>query len=279
MVNSMVGSSVFGLPSTLVSLLGSFSPWAVILAALVMAAIVGCYAEVASQFTSSGGPYLYARVAFGRLLGIQMGWMLWLAQLAATAANANLFAVYLVEFWPAAKQPAARILVLSVLIGMIAAINYRGVRGGTQVSNAFTIAKLAPLLLIIAAGAAYVASGHPITHPAAVFSTPHPWLKAMLLLVFFYGGFETALAPTGETKNPQREVVFALFAALIVCALVYSSIQWIVAGVLPNAQDSSRPLADVAQLTMGKPGAILVSLGALIALYGYLSAKVLSVPE
>lgn len=278
MVNSMIGSSVFGLPSTLVGLLGDSSPWAVMLAALLMAAVVGCYAEVASRFTASGGPYLYARAAFGRLLGIQMGWMLWLAQLSATAANANLFAIYLVEFWPAGKQPAARLLILTVLIGMIVAINCRGVRAGTQVSNAFTVAKLVPLLLTIGAGFAYMLSSHPVTRAVAT-PTPHAWLKAMLLLVFFYGGFETALAPTGEIKNPRRDVVFALFAALAVCAVVYSAVQWVVASTLPNAAASATPLADVAQLMMGKTGAILVSLGALIALYGYLSAKLLSIPR
>jgi amino acid transporter len=278
MVNSVIGSSVFGLPSTLVGLLGSLSAVAVLLAGLVMAVIVGCYAEVASQFTASGGPYLYARVAFGRLIGIQMGWMLWLAQLAATAANANLFVIYLGEFWAGARQPIARFVILTLLIGVIAAINYRGVRAGTRVSNAFTVAKLAPLVLVIAAGSAFVLR-HPRLGAVTSQSGVHPWLKAMFLLIFFYGGFETALAATGEAENPQRRVVFALFAALAVCTVIYSLIQWTTVGILPDAASSPRPLADLAQFTMGRAGAALVSLGALVALCGYLSAKILAVPR
>jgi amino acid transporter len=212
MVNSVIGSSIFGLPSTLVGLLGNLSPVAVMLAGALMLIIVACYAEVASQFRDSGGPYLYARVAFGRLMGIQMGWMLWLAQVAATAANANLFVVYLAELWPQSREPYVRVVILSILIATITEINRRGVRAGTTASNIFTIAKLVPLLLIIFAGVMYMISGHSNVTQIASNSAAYPWLKSLLLLVFFYGGFETALAPSGETENPQRQVVFALFA-------------------------------------------------------------------
>src|SRR6266849_6548832 len=141
MVNSIIGSGLFGLPGVLAGVLGTASPRAVLLAGAAIGIIMACFAEVASQFTQAGGPYLYARVTFGRLIGIQAGWMLWLAQLAAPAANANLFVVYLGEFWPGAREPVARFVILTVLIGILALINYRGVRAGTQVSNLFTIAK------------------------------------------------------------------------------------------------------------------------------------------
>src|SRR5207248_7992176 len=89
-INSIIGSGVFGLPSVLAGLVGRASPWAVLLGGALVGIIMACFAEVASQFTQAGGPYLYARVAFGRLMGIEMGWMLWLAQLAALAANASM---------------------------------------------------------------------------------------------------------------------------------------------------------------------------------------------
>src|SRR6202166_5210585 len=102
-VNSIIGSGVFGLPATVAGLLGKGSIVAMLLAGAAMGVIMACFAEVASQFSQAGGPYLYARVAFGRLMGIEMGWMLWLAQLAAPAANANLFTIYLGELLPAAR--------------------------------------------------------------------------------------------------------------------------------------------------------------------------------
>ena len=137
-VNCIIGSGVFGLPSVLAGLIGRASLLAVVLAAVVMGVIMACVAEVSSRFAQTGGPYLYAREAFGRFMGIQVGWLLWFVRLTACAANANLFVTYLGEFWPLATQPSAKLAILSLLIGILAAINVRGVRAGTHVSNAFT---------------------------------------------------------------------------------------------------------------------------------------------
>jgi amino acid transporter len=279
MVNSIIGSGVFGLPSSIAGLVGAASPWTVLIAGLLVGVIMSCYAEVASQFTDAGGPYLYARVAFGRLLGIETGWLLWLARLTAPAANANLFVVYLGEFWPQAKDPMPRFTILTLLIGVLAAINLRGVRAGAQVSNVFTIAKLIPLLGMAVAGAVYLVAGHGIATTPAPAVGGSTWLKAVLLLVFAYGGFETALTPMGEARNPQRDVAFALFAALVVCTLLYTAIQWVVMGILPDPVHSSRPLADAARNMFGSVGAGVVASGALISIYGYLSANILGVPR
>ncbi len=279
-VNSILGSGVFGLPSAIAARLGRFSPVAVLLAGAGMAIIFGCFAEVASHFQHAGGPYLYARAAFGRGMGIQIAWMLFLGQVAAPAANANLFVIYLGEFWPHARDPLPRAIILTVLIGVLAFINVRGVRAGTQVSNFFTAAKLVPLFAVIALGL-FVLHAHPA---ASTSGTPHAittsqWLSAVLLLVFAYGGFETALVPMSEAKAPRRDAPFALVTALVTCTVIYVLIQWVVVGVLPDAAHSDRPLADVARVAAGSFGAGLVAVGALISFYGYLSAKILAMPR
>jgi APA family basic amino acid/polyamine antiporter len=279
-VNSIIGSGVFGLPSTVATLTGNYSPYAVLIAGAAMAVIISCFAEVASRFQAAGGPYLYARVAFGRLTGIQTAWMLWLGQVAAPAANANLFVIYLGEFFPHAKDPLPRSLILTALVGLLTFINVRGVRGGTQASNLFTAAKLVPLFAVIVLGLLVLHNHHwKITSPAIASPSINSWLKALLLLVFAYGGFETALAPMSEAKNPRRDAPFALFTALVVCTVIYALIQWVVVGVLPDAIHSDRPLADVARLAVGPVGAGLVTVGALISFYGYLSAKILALPR
>ena len=94
-VNTIVGSGIFGLPAVIAATVGGASPWAVLLGGLVMGVIVSCYAEVASQFTGSGGSYLYVRYTFGRLAGIQVGWMNLLTRFTAYAAAVNLFVSYL----------------------------------------------------------------------------------------------------------------------------------------------------------------------------------------
>jgi amino acid transporter len=206
--------------------------------------------------------------------------MLCLGQVAAPAANANLFVIYLGEFWRQARDPVPRALILTVLVGLLAFINVRGVRAGTQVSNFFTAAKLVPLFAVIVMGL-FVLHAHAATGATAPSSaiTRSQWLKAVLLLVFAYGGFETALAPMGEAKAPRRDAPFALFSALLICTVVYALIQWVVVGVLPDAAASARPLADVARIAVGSFGAGLVAVGALISFYGYLSAKILGMPR
>jgi APA family basic amino acid/polyamine antiporter len=240
---------------------------------------MACFAEVASQFTAAGGPYLYTRAAFGRLVGIEMGWMLWLVRLAAPAATANLFVIYCGEFWQDATKPLPRFLILTLLYGVLTLINYRGVRESMLVSNVFTVAKLVPLFLVALAGAVYLFAGHKASANLTIGAGRSAWQQAALLLVFAYGGFETALTPLGEAKDPRRDAVFALFTGLITCTLLYTTIQWVVIGVLPDPAHSARPLADVARLAMGPGGAAFVSVGALVSVYGYLSANILGVPR
>src|SRR5215813_11029862 len=158
MINAIVGSSVFGLPSVVAGKLGSSSPWAWVLAAMGTGLIMACLAEVASRFGGAGGPYLYARVAFGRLVGIESGWLLYLARITAAASNANLLIILLKEFWPGASGPLASRLVLALIIGGLAVLNYRGVGFGAAASNVFAVAKLVPLSLFIIAGLAFAFS-------------------------------------------------------------------------------------------------------------------------
>jgi len=278
-VNCIIGSGVFGLPAVLAGLIGRASIAAVLVAAAGMAIIMACTAEVASRFSETGGPYLYAQRAFGRFMGIQVAWLVWFVRLTACAANANLFVTYLGEFWPRATDPAMKILILTLLLGLLAAINLLGVRAGTAVSNSFTVAKLSALALVVAAGSFYLISGHHVVPATIVSPGPKNWAHAMVLLIFAYGGFEAALISAGEARDPRRDMPFGLVAALITCAIVYSLIQWVVVGLLPDPGHSTRPLADVARIAMGNSGAALVAVGALVSIYGYLSGNVLATPR
>ncbi|HEV8017310.1 MAG TPA: APC family permease [Steroidobacteraceae bacterium] len=277
-VNSILGSGIFGLPSAVAGLIGRASPLAVLLAGAGMAVIVACYAEVASQFTETGGTYLYIRRAFGRLLGLQVGWLTLLSRLTACAAGVNLLVAYLGEFWPDATQPAARLVVITAFVGFLAAVNYRGVGAGTLMSNATVVAKLLALGAVCAAGVLWLSTHAAVSSPEVV-PTADRWLQAMLLLLFAYGGYEAALNPMGEARDPRRDAAFALFVALGVLTALYCMLQFIVVGVLADPAHSQRPLADAARVIMGRPGAALIAVGALVSVYGYLSANMLTVPR
>ncbi|MEO8138110.1 MAG: APC family permease [Gemmatimonadota bacterium] len=277
-LNSVIGSSVFGLPSVIAGKLGGASPWAWLLAALGIGVIVACFAEVASRFGEAGGPYLYARVAFGRLAGIEMGWLAYLVRLTASATNANLFVIYLAELWPGAEGPVASRLVLAAILVPLAAINYRGVTQGARISTVLIAAKLLPLALFVMAGVGF-ALGHPVEFASAQGTTAHPWLDSILLLVFAYGGFEAALVPLGEARNPQRDAPFALFLTLGICAVLYSLVQVVVLAALADPAAAPRPLAAAARVFLGAPGALLMTAAALLSVSGYLAGGMVNVPR
>ena len=278
-VNSVVGSGIFGLPSIVAGYLGRWSPLAYFIAAACVAVIMACFAEVASQFGESGGPYLYARTAFGNFLGIETGWLLWLVRLSAAAAAANLFTNYLAEFWPGAREPLPHLAALTLLIGFLAFINYRGVKSGAVASNIFTVAKLSALTLFAVAGGVFLLRAHAAAQAVTSPISPRNWFEAMLVIWFAYGGFEAALVPMAEARDPRRDAPFALFTGLATTTLLYCLIQYVVVALLPSAAATDRPLAVAARAMWGEMGAALVTLAALVSLYGYLSAQMLHTPR
>ena len=277
-INCILGSGIFGLPAQVAHLIGRMSPWAVLLAGAAMAVIIACYAEVSSQFSQAGGTFIYCRAAFGRLTGLQVGWMLMLSRLTACAANANLLVIYLAEFWPWVTRPPARSAIITILLGFLLTVNYRGVRGGTLISNIFVVAKLVPLVIVSLAGAYYLTIHSTASWPAPN-ATAGNWRTAILLLFFAYGGYEAAMNPMSEARNPKRDAPFALVVALAIITLIYTVIQWVVGGVLPASLHTDRPLAEAARVLLGAGGASLVALGALVSVYGYLSANFLTGPR
>ena len=279
MINCIIGSGIFGLPAVISGLVGNASPFAWLCAAAATGLVMACFAEVASRFDRSGGVYLYTRYAFGRTFGIAIAWTGWLARLTAAAANANLFVIYCAEFWPPAKNPFPRVLILTLLLGVLAAVNYAGVRHGTTQSNVFTAAKLVTLGMFVIAALLFLAFHHQPMVVSLPSGSGKTWLRAILLLMFAFGGYETALMVGGEAKDPRRDYPFALFTALLVCTLVYTMTQWVIVSVLPQSVASDRPMAAAAQLMFGVWSARVVSVGVLIACYGYLSANILGFPR
>lgn len=277
-VNGVIGSAIFGLPDDIVRLVGDAAPWAYLIAALAMLVFMAVFAELSSQFSDAGGPYLYAREAFGRFWGIEMGWFTWLVRLTAAAANANLFVIYLGEFWPAATQPLPRALLLAALLGTLTLINLRGVTGAARLSNFFTAAKLLPLALLIVLGLV-LAPAAGASSPAPAVSGVEAWTSAFIVLLFTYGGFDMALIPAGECKDTRRDLPFALFTGLAVITTVYVLLQVVAMRTVPDLAQSQRPLADSARTLIGPVGARFIALGAMVSTSGYLSAQLIGVPR
>ena len=280
MVNSIIGVSIFRLPSLLAEKIGAYSPLSCLGAGVGILIIAGCIAEVSSRYEETGGLYLYARDALGRFAGLLVAWLTWLTRIAAPAAAADLFYTYAAQFFPSLGTRSGELLVLAILIGQLAVFNYIGVKTGKHVSNFFTAVKVGFLLLFVTAGLlALIARPEirvPLLWPAA---TAKNWFDAMLLLVYAYGGFEGALSVGGESANPKRDTPVALLTALALIALIYTAVQIITLKTLPDAAASVRPLADASQRFLGTAGATAIALAALVSAYGYLSANLLHAPR
>jgi amino acid transporter len=278
-INSIIGSGIFGLPAIVAADLGRLSPFAYLVAAAGVGMIMGCFAEVASQFRQAGGPYLYTRVAFGRLPALEIAWLHWLSRLTAGAAAINLFSTYLGYFWLAAQRPLERSVLAAAILLVITGVNLLGVRVGAHLSSVFTIAKLAPLLLFAAAGLIYGFAHPAVSLPNQHTATAADWFDASLVLIFAYGGFEGALVPMSEARDPQRDVPFAMLIAFLSVTLIYVLVQIVVVRVLPDPAQTDRPLAMAAQVFLGPAGAAFIAVGALLSLFGYLSANMVHAPR
>src|SRR5215471_11646621 len=151
-VNAVIGAGIFGLPSKVYGLAGSYSLPAFLLCGIFAAMIVLCFAEVGSRFTETGGPYLYTGAAFGPASGFTIGWLMWIARITAFAANTSIMLSYLGLFWPAVTTEPARAAVVCTVTLTLTIINVLGVRDVAVTTNILTVGKLAPLTLLIVAG-------------------------------------------------------------------------------------------------------------------------------
>ena len=277
-VNCIIGTSIFGMPGEVYRQLGRASTLATVAGALCMAVFIACAAEVGSQFSEAGGAYLYVRRTFGRFAGLLVAWFSFLAGAGGMAAASNLFAAYLGTFVPALTVGWARALTLALLIAIPTIVNCRGVRGGSALSAFMALVKITPLLLLALLGATHFGAASQALPRATDVILPgwSAWGTVLLLLLTAFGGWEDALAPAGEIKQPRHTLPFALAAGLLISAALYTVVQYVVtaAGV-----STEHPLSDVAVILVGPAGGTLVAVAAMLSTYGYMSADVVTTPR
>jgi amino acid transporter len=174
---------------------------------------------------------------------------------------------------------AALLATLAVVLGVV---NIRGVKSGTRMSDIIAIAKLVPIALFVASGL-FLVGGN--VHVGTSGAPSNEWLQAILALVFAYGGFEAALMPMAEVKDPRRDAPFALFAALGIVVVTYLLVHLVVMGAFPDPAAFARPdvrerpIAEAARVFLGPGGAALITIGMLISTYGNLAGSFIASPR
>lgn len=273
MINSLVGSGIFGLPSKIFAQAGIYSLLVIVFCAAIMLVLVLNFAEVASRFTKTGGPYLYTFTAFGKFPAFLMGWLLLITRLATYAALVNIFVTYIGIFNTALETQSAKIIIIFILTLIFTLVNYFGVKSSTILNNSLTIAKLIPLVLFIVVGLFFI---NPTNFN---FNQTTPELfgfsNSIFLMVFAFSGFEAIIVNTGEIKAPRKNIPTALLVTITFVTIFYVLLQMVCIGTLPGLAESERPIADAALQFMGPIGALIISIGALFSVGGTLNTVML----
>ncbi|USI74077.1 APC family permease [Sphingomonas morindae] len=275
-VNVVIGAGIFSLPAGMARAAGPYALLAYLLCALVMAAVVLCFAEAGSRVPTSGGTYGYIEAAFGPLAGFVAGVLLWLSCVLAAGGIAVACADALARLVPALASPLGHALTILALLGALAAVNLRGVTPAARLVAATTVIKLVPLILFVAVGSLFL-------DPAKLSAGAQPDAagigRAILLSLFAFQGMETTLSASGEVANPARALPRGLVAAMAFTALVYIAIQLVAQGLLGAAlQGSTAPLADAMATIDPRLGTVLV-VGTALSMAGYLAGDVLGAPR
>ncbi len=273
LINSTIGAGIFGLPSQIYSLAGIYSIPALIFCALIVFILVLNFAEVASRFKKTGGPYLYILEAFGRIPAFIIGWLILITRVSTYAALINLMVTYLGYFNPILLEPLYRFGIIIGITFLFTWVNYLGIRNSTNLTNILSIAKIVPLLLFVIVGLFFI-------DPELInLNEPLPALSdftsSVLILIFAFTGFEAVLVNTGEIKDPRKNIPFALILSLSFVAIFYCFIQFVSIGTLPGLVASDKPITDAARIFMGSAGAALITLGAVVSIGGTLNAVML----
>jgi APA family basic amino acid/polyamine antiporter len=272
-INGVIGAGIFGLPSRVFALAGPYSIFAFLICAVCVAAIVLCFAEVASRYSATGGPYLYASEAYGPATGFLVGWLVFVARLTSFAANCSLLPAYLGLFFPALAAGTGRACILTLVVVVLAAVNVAGVRVAANTSNLFAAGKLIPLAVFVVAGLFFL---DPARFSMGVLPGYRPFSQSVMLLVYAFTGFEMSVIPAGEARKPGRDLPVALMAGMSVVVVFYVLIQVVAIGTLPELADSQRPLADAAARFLGPGGAVMITVGIVVSLAGNLNVLMLS---
>lgn len=242
-LNGIIGAGVFALPGSVAQFAGSWAPLVILGVGLAFLPVVLVFAWLAGLFDETGGPIIYVREAFGTAAGFQTGWVQCLATTAASAANANVLADYVLRFMPATQSTAlAHGAVVLAAIALAFTVNLLEIRNSDRWIKLITVAKLTPLVLLVALALPALAGG-PALLPAGEWSLA----QAILLSVYAFTGFEGALCLGGEARNPKADFPRALMGVFLFTVALYSALAWgyVATAFAPGAADKA------SLLTMG----------------------------
>ena len=276
-IGNMVGSGVFLLPAAMAGEAGPVSilAWAFTGLGAMLLALV--FALLGRAYPKTGGPYVYARKAFGDFVGFQTAWSYWINAWVGNAAIAIAFAGYLAVFWGDASKNWIAVVVAISLVWILTLANILGAREAGVIQVVTTILKFVPLLVIGVVGLFFMDTGNfePFT-----LSSGFDWGigAAALLTLWAFIGLESATVPAEEVKDPERTIPRATILGTAAASILYLVATLALFGMIASSAlaESSSPFADGANVIFGGTwGGKAIAVVAMISIFGVLNGWIL----
>lgn len=276
-IGNTVGAGIYFLPVSLAPF-GALSIGGWLVTALGAIFLALMFGGLSRRYPKVGGPYAYARTAFGDMWGFQMAWSYWASSFISNAALAIACVSYLSVFVPMlATNRIMACLTGIALVWIATAINTKGVKQTSIVQMLLTALKLTPLIVIGVIGLFFMNDANLAPLPQSGGSTLSAINGAALLTLYAFIGLESATVPAQHVINPEKTIARATIVGTLICALLYISVTISVLGVMGSHSlaNSQAPVADAARIIFGEWAAPIAAFGAVISAFGCLVGWVL----
>ena len=267
-INSIIGTGIFLLPNRADALMGPSSLLILLFDAFLAGCLALCFAEVAGFFSRNGGPYLYAKAAFGDFVGYEVGVLKLVVTIIAWAAMAVGFATALGAAFPFFAGDTMKNLIAAVLIGGLTIMNIAGVKISKILNNLMTISKLVPLCVFIAVGLFFV-NGSNFTPFVPTHMADGAFANAAITMFFAYTGFEAIAVAAEDFKDPKKDLPRGIILTMIIVTIIYMLVVGISIGILgPDLAVDKAPIQTAFGRAVGPVGAYFILLGTLFSMGG-----------
>ena len=259
-VGSIIGVGIFNLPTSF-AVYGPISLVSMALTTVGAVALALLFAALSRRLPADGGPYAYARVAFGNGLGFANAWSYWITAWAGNAAIAVGWVLYVEEFVNTGHNRLASVLLVLVGLWIPALINLSGVRNMGSVQVVTTILKFAALAFMGTVGMFYINRANYTPWNVSGESALAAIGGGMAIALFSYLGVETVAVAAAKVRNPDRNIPRSTVLGTLATAVVYMLSLAAVFGILSTTQlaSSTAPFSDAANAMFGGvwPGKVM----------------------
>jgi basic amino acid/polyamine antiporter, APA family len=268
-VGSIIGVGIFNLPASLAGY-GPISLFAMALTTIGALALALMFASLSRRLPADGGPYAYARAAFGNLAGFSNAWLYWITAWSGNAAIVVGWVLYVEEFVNKDQNKLFSIGLALIGLWLPAAINLGGVKAMGTVQMWTSVLKFIPLVFMSTVGLFFMSSGNFEVWNTSGDSAMVAIFGAMALCLFSYLGVETAAVAAAKVRDPDKNVPRATLFGTLGTAVVYLLSLTAVFGIVSAGalSESTAPFATAVNEIFGGTWAGYV-MSALVVISGF----------